>query len=872
MTDRADPPPSVRPRLFVRGGKAERMREAPLRVDWKLPCGTSAGGRESGSDPAQAAVRAELLALIDFSQLNGIFENFLEVTGLPISIIDLDARVLASSRWQRLCLDFHRANPITLAGCIQSDTELSRRMEAGSDCAIYQCVNGLTDCATPLVIEGVHVANLFTGQFLLDEPDPDFFRRQGRRCGFDEAAYSEALAEVPVVSRDRIQAILKLLRGLAQQIASQSLANAKLESTRRVLQTVIDTIPHTVFWKDAQSRYLGCNRAVARMAAVADPEDIIGKTDYDLPWRELAELYRRQDARVMATGVAEHHRLEPVHPAGGSVRWMETSKVPLRDAQGQVVGVLGMSQDITERKRTEEELAHAKEAAEHANRAKSAFLATMSHEIRTPLHVIVGLAHLLRRDLIDPVHRQRLDQLCANSDHLLALLNDVLDFSKIEADRLILDHTPFRLDALVDQVRSTLARPALEKGVALTFAVAPDLRYATVQGDPLRLAQVLLNLGGNAIKFTDRGEVRIEIDGRPEGRGRLRLRFTVRDTGIGIAPADRQRLFQPFTQGDSSPTRSRGGTGLGLAISQRLVGLMGGTIKVQSRLGKGSRFRFDIVLPRAAEVPEPAAPGCTDLGGRRILVVEDHPLAQEILFEMLEDLGCEVEVASDGAEAVACAQAYPYDLILMDMQMPRMDGLAATRAIRALPDYRSVPIIALTANAFAEDRRRCLEAGMNGHVGKPVTPAALTAALAQWLPDLDSPARGTPAPPDDPLVDALAAIPGLDASRGLRGSRLELAEYRTLLVRFIAMHGEDIARVRERLGDGELDEARTILHNLKGISGFVGAASLAARATALHAALRAGADPATLDPLVHACDAELGALAEAVRALPLPAA
>ena len=393
--------------------------------------------------------------------------------------------------------------------------------------------------------------------------------------------------------------------------------------------------------------------------------------------------------------------------------------------------------DVTARRAMADALARAKEAAEQANQAKSMFLANMTHEIRTPLHVIIGLAHLLRRDLAEPIHRQRLDQLCSTSDHLLSLINDVLDLSKIEAGSIVIEQHDFALEDVVANVRRMTEGPALEKGLELTTDIASQLRGLRLRGDALRLAQVLINLTGNAVKFTDRGSVRVAVACLADDDDSVTLRFTVEDTGIGIDAADLARVFGAFEQGGSPTIRERGGTGLGLAISQRLVGMMGGRIEIRSNPGTGSCFAFDLVVARAGQgmSDEQAVATVQDLRGMKVLFAEDHPLSQRILLEMLEGLGCEVDFASDGVEAVEHARARGYDLILLDMQMPRMDGVAAARAIRALPAHRDTPIVALTASAYAEDRQRCLEAGMNRLISKALTPSSLAAALRPYRPD-----------------------------------------------------------------------------------------------------------------------------------------
>lgn len=287
--------------------------------------------------------------------------------------------------------------------------------------------------------------------------------------------------------------------------------------------------------------------------------------------------------------------------ADGDYRWLLDRGVPRYSPKGKFVGYIGSCIDITQRRLIEQHLVEAKDAAEQANRAKSVFLANMSHEIRTPLHAIIGLGHLLRRDLTAPLQTLRLDQLSASSDHLLSIINDILDLSKIDAQGLALEHIDFRLGTLLDKVVRMIQGSAQEKGLTLTADVAPPLREMCLNGDPQRLAQVLINLCGNAVKFTEQGSVRLEVRCLSESDESLKLSFAVQDTGIGIAPAEQVRMFQPFTQADESFMRERGGTGLGLTISQRMVALMGGTICIDSSLGAGSRLTFDLHLPRACD-------------------------------------------------------------------------------------------------------------------------------------------------------------------------------------------------------------------------------------------------------------------------------
>ncbi len=521
---------------------------------------------------------------------------------------------------------------------------------------------------------------------------------------------------------------------------------------RTAFHTTLDALAITA---QTDGRYIEVNEAFVRMSGY-QREEIIGHTSLELNiWADPEDRFR------MAAQIREgkvHAALEArFRHKDGHVFWGMFSVSPMQ-LDGEAC-FLSITRDITEAKSAQTELAgyrdhleqlvnertaeliRAKEAAEAASVAKSAFLANISHEIRTPLNAINGMAHLIRHGGLTTRQSEQVDKLMKASDHLLRIINTVLELSKIEAGKLTLSETPIQPMHLLENVVAMLQERALAKHLRFHIDCQENANLSLL-GDATALQQALLNYAGNAVKFSEQGEIRLSLQKLAERDNNVQLRFTVEDHGIGIPAETLPRLFNAFEQADNTTTRRYGGTGLGLAITRKLAELMGGTVGAESKPGHGSCFWFTAWLKKSGhssvrqssnEFANSADRLRQDAPGRHILIVDDEPLNLEIATGMLAEVAQYVDTANHGHEALARCQEKRYDLILMDMQMPGMDGLEATRQLRLQAATAQTPIIAMTANAFAEDRQRCLNAGMNDFISKPIDPTLFFSTLHRWL-------------------------------------------------------------------------------------------------------------------------------------------
>jgi len=519
----------------------------------------------------------------------------------------------------------------------------------------------------------------------------------------------------------------------------------KLEKTKQQLEHAvrITKLGHAK-WDEVSREYSTVSREYAQIFGYSVEEFLARyrKLEQDM------ELVHPEDReRVLAEDQAVTSHLNPITieyralHRDGSVRHVREIIFGVTDEEGTLVESMVTLQDVSDIKQAEHELRLAKETAESESSAKSSFLANMSHEIRTPMNAIVGLTKLVQQENLTTKQAKQLTQIESSTQHLLSIINDILDLSKIEAGKFSLKHADFDLEAVFDHIQSMFKEQIDAKG--LTFEVDQDDAFNWLWGDQTRIRQALFNYVGNAVKFTERGTITLRARKLEEHDDEVLLRFEVQDTGLGIAPEKLSRLFSAFEQGDASTTRQYGGTGLGLAITQSLAQMMGGEAGVESKPGCGSTFWFTARLGKGQGVM-PATPSvkaadsdtelCQHHRGSRILLAEDNAVNREVAVALLSRAGLVVDTAENGRVAVDKALTGAYDMVLMDMQMPEMDGLEATRIIRSTVSSEDLPILAMTANVFAGDRQACMDAGMNDFVAKPIDMEHLISAITKWLP------------------------------------------------------------------------------------------------------------------------------------------
>jgi|GEM_PF-1544715 len=698
--------------------------------------------------------RYHISELVDIQRLEKLLESYSSATGMVTALLDLEGNVLIATNWQDACTKFHRKNAVTCGNCLESDTAIASGLEKGHTYNLYRCKNGLVEVATPIKINGVHLANLFTGQFFLKEPDLEEFRARARKISFDEDAYIEAIRRVPVYSEKEIKSHFDFLVQLAEMIAEMGAINVETkklnEQIRNNNSLIVSSVENFVsnapvgIAKNLASNgsFLEVNREFRRFTGYNLPE--LNRLSY---WDLTPPEYEKQEAIQLGKLKSEGHygpyEKEYIHKDGHRYPVLLYG-VLIKDDDGRDV-IWSIVQDISEPKKLERDLKTARQRAEAANEAKSEFLANMSHEIRTPMNGILGMLDLLSRTDLTDEQKSYADIAHESGEFLLNILNDILDYSKLEAGKLKLETMDVNILELFEHTVNGFRHQAEGKGLALSFETdIPEESH--VSTDPTRIRQMLMNLIGNAVKFTETGSVCVNASLRTDDEGQTTLLWSVADTGVGIEQDHLSRLFESFQQADASISRRYGGTGLGLSITQNICALMKGKISAESTLGSGTTFHVSLPVQKVSSAQGlPAEPvkvkwPSFDAKTVKLLAVEDNIVNQTLIAKLLTRLDLRFELAANGQEAIEALQKAspdaPFTMILVDCQMPVLDGYSTTKIIRAGKaghQNSKLPIIALTANALDTDRQACLDAGMNDFLAKPISIDAFEATLAKWL-------------------------------------------------------------------------------------------------------------------------------------------
>ncbi|MBV2135136.1 response regulator [Pseudomonas sp. MAP12] len=677
---------------------------------------------------------------------------------------------------------------------------------------------------------------------------------------FDESVHGAEIADLAHALEDSRQASLTIQQQATQlhhQASELAAEQERIQQTVAWYGSIIESAPDGILVVDEKNLIVLANPKVDSLFGYA-PGELIGRQLITLIPSDFHDLYAELRTRALKDGeYLPLMRQQGIHKGGGRLP-IEVSLSPLPVLGSNPATLCIMIRDSSERDQAERELQMARIQAEKAAQAKSDFLANMSHEVRTPMNSIVGMTHLALQTRLDAQQHDYLRQIECASEQLRALIDDILDFSRIEAGQLLLEHEPFNLQDLLDSVSQRFKEKARTKGLRFTCTVAAELPPRLL-GDAAKVGQILANYVDNAIKFTPQGEVEISVRGRRTGGSEFNLEVMVRDTGIGLTEDQQGALFDSFYQADASSTRKFGGTGLGLAIAKKLAELMGGTVGVESQHGSGSTFWLSIPLGIATSSLQQRLPSL-DLQGCRVLLAEDNEVNQRLVSKLLQHVGMVVEIAENGKVAVERVRQQDYDLVLMDMQMPVLDGEGATREIRQMGERGQLPIIAISASAMPQDRQRCFAAGMNDFLPKPLKVEELYASLRQWIRARPAAALGADmvaAPVCEAPETVLPTIAGLDTGEGLQRVLGDRALYLDLLRRLVESEENTPRNIRNALAQNERGTAERLAHTLKGVAGTVGATTVMTCAAELEQALRSQASTALTEQALARLESRL---------------